>query len=58
MNKDTQFLLERIDSHHKEIMEEIKIISAKQNKFAGAFTVITALVSASVSAMVAFLTGR
>lgn len=58
MNKDTQFLIDRMDKNHREVLDKIDHISSWKNKIVGASMVVTAFISASVSAVVAFLSGR
>ena len=69
MDKDTKFLLERMDKNHESLRREIKkdlfIIQTKidalhafKNKLTGISVVVTAFISAAVSAIIGFLTGK
>lgn len=69
MNKDTVFLLEKVDKNykevldkieqnHKEVLVKIESITTWKHKVAGASMAVTTFVSAAVSALVAFLSGR
>lgn len=58
MDKDTMFLLDRIDTNHKEVMAKIDLLSGWKNKITGASMVIAAMVSTIVSFIISAVTGK